>query len=235
MRWLANVTLADLFTLMNGILGFVAITYIVDRRIPYASVLICAAILMDGLDGYFARRAGMRRSIGRYLDSISDSVSFCIAPALLLYTLYYDPEKGRAWTSSQNALAVLSAVAFASCGILRLARFTAKHHSKDYFVGLPTPAAAFGVLSLTYLFGGISLFEPYLATLSGIAIALLMVSEIPYPKLRGMLVPFGALAVLLGAITPLVPGLPALSPLPLALFLCYAIGGPIYEKRCRSG
>lgn len=237
MRWLANVTLADLFTLMNGILGFVAITYIVDRRFPIASVLICAAVLMDGLDGYFARRAGMQRTIGRYLDAISDSVSFCLAPALLLYSIYYDPMKGTAWVSPQNALAMLSAVAFASCGILRLARFTGKDHAKPCFVGLPTPAAAYGLLGLTYLFGGTggSVFEPYAAMLSGIAIALLMISEIPYPKPRGALAPLSALAVLLGAIMPLLPGFPFLSLVVFMLFLCYAIGGPMYEKRHGAG
>jgi CDP-diacylglycerol--serine O-phosphatidyltransferase len=243
MRWMRRISAADLLTLLNGALGILAITYILDGRHIIAAILIYFAIMADGLDGFVARKFGTPHEFGRFLDSISDTVSFCLAPALLVYNNFYDPELGSAWTSLPNAVIVISCLLYASFGILRLARFAGKDYSKSSFIGLPTPASAVFVISLSILWGETNLnalnFEylAFMVALLTIVVSLLMISDIPYPHVRRWLVA-PALVLLSLACVPLILEV-ALedNPLPvieieyaaLGLLLAYIIFGPIIE------
>jgi CDP-diacylglycerol--serine O-phosphatidyltransferase len=191
MRWLSKITSADLLTLLNGLLGMMAITYILDGDHVFAAVLIFMAVVVDGMDGMAARRFRKKHDFGRFLDSISDSVSFCLAPGILLYSNFYDQALGSAWGSLPNAVAVVASVMFVGFGLLRLARFAGKDFLTPGFRGLPTPAAAMLVIALCLLWGnpefnpfavGYDLY-PVLAAVMGIS--LVMVSDIPYPKISG--------------------------------------------------
>jgi len=65
----SKVSWGDLFTLANGLMGFVAITFILDDRFLIATSLLFLSMMMDGLDGYVARRFGSKHSMGQVLDS----------------------------------------------------------------------------------------------------------------------------------------------------------------------
>src|SRR5947209_20422736 len=107
MEWVRRVSIADVITLANAMVGFVAITYVIDRRWVEASALIIAGVVLDGLDGLAARRWGSKHDRGRYLDSFGHTIRFCIPPALLVYGLFYDRTRGSARTDPINALAVV--------------------------------------------------------------------------------------------------------------------------------
>lgn len=240
MRVDGKIQLADYITVLNGVAGFLAITFIIDRRFLETALLIMAALCLDGVDGVVARRYGGGNGRGHYLDSFADTISFCIAPALMLYTMYYDPSRGRAWTDPENALAVMSSTLVAAFGILRLARFVGADHEKDSFRGLPTPANAILLTSAAFLSGtdnGIPVL------LFAIMTSFLMISEVPYPKLADTF--RGALGIIIGIIgivalaflfvaasTTTVAGF--LFSLAMASTLGYLIGGPIYAGKPRS-
>ena len=247
--WVRKVSIADVITIVNAMVGFVAITYVIDRKWLEAAALVIAGVVLDGLDGLAARRWGSKHDRGRYLDSFSDTISFCIAPALLVYGLFYDRTRGNAWTDPLNALAVVASTWLATFGILRLARFVQMDHAKESFLGFPTPANALLVIALVELFGASSdkapaVFEANVVVLlATIAASVLMISNVPYPKVSDALrVPVTLAATVFGVVA-------FLSYLLLAnratveaivftlLFLgivAYIFGGPLYVRRARS-
>jgi len=248
-----KVSLGDLFTLANGILGFFAITFILDRDFLGAMNLILLSMIMDGMDGYMARRFGSKHTRGQVLDSISDSISFAFAPALLIYAEFHT-----AGDSLQSIAALVCAVAFLAAGLFRLARFSVGGYQISYFVGMPAPAGALVVVLICMLFGALpepdGLHPDYFVAFSSPALVLvvalvssfLMASEIPYPKIRGKMAAasgFGLLlAVLPALLGPLLVGDQSLytafsrtaTSAALALSLVYVFGGPLYERHERA-
>jgi CDP-diacylglycerol--serine O-phosphatidyltransferase len=257
MATLTKVSAGDIFTLANGVLGFVAITYVLEQRFIAATGLIFMCMIMDGLDGYMARRLGSRHSIGQFLDSVSDSVSFVFVPALLVYAeLHRSPSRislGETELLLYDVLVLACAVAILATGLFRLARFSAGGHSLDHFQGMPAPATALLLVLLCLLFGEVGEAEaevlyfrlgsaPWLILAAGLGASFLMASEIPYPKLRGWMAKVSGLGVLL-AITPYMLALVLVDDqelyratsrtaacVALALTLVYVFGGPVYEK-----
>lgn len=249
--WIRKISLADLFTLGNGLLGFLAITYVIDGLFIYAGTLMVLAIALDGLDGAVARYFGSKHSIGHVLDSISDTVSFCFAPAVLLYKMFYDISGGSALSvpptpsSLENALVIVASFLVLAFGILRLARFSKEGYKEDNFSGIPTPATTFFVVILCFLFGTPSRnsfelsTEPFLVLPLVIIVAFLMLMDIGYPKIRGKLDIIGAGFLLLGLVPAM--GLFILkdtgtyvllarssSLIALLLISSYIAGGPFY-------
>jgi CDP-diacylglycerol--serine O-phosphatidyltransferase len=238
---------ADYITILNAVAGFLAITYIidgrfrtVDARFLQAALLIMAALCLDGVDGYLARRFGGWRG-GQYLDSFADTISFCIAPALMIYRICYDPDRGSAWVAPENTLAVAASTLVAAFGILRLARFIESDHEKGGFKGLPASANAVLLTSSAYLFGA-SYATPVL--LLTIVTSFLMISEIPYPKIadaaRGPIVLIIALVCGVALAFMIFAGNASdtarfLFLVALASSLGYLIGGPMYAGKPRPG
>jgi len=175
----------DLFTLGNGVLGFIAITYILDGRGAMASVFILLAMVFDGLDGYVARRWGSKHSIGPLLDSFSDLISFGIAPSALIYFDFYILADKY---SLQSILTLVASVAFFILAAVRLAWFAKHGHALPNFSGMPTPAATFITIMLIFMFGSKGILAQMVlpVLLCCLAIAILMVSPVPYPKMRGL-------------------------------------------------
>lgn len=152
---LRSYTTADFFTLANASCGTLAILlclgYIAEgapSRIWLAVLLLCLAFVFDVLDGYWARKSRRKSLLGADLDSLSDIVSFGVAPAVLGYALGL---RG-GWD-----LAILTY--FVACGISRLARFnvTAEELSAGtgkvkYFEGTPIPTSIVIVLLLAAAF-----------------------------------------------------------------------------------
>jgi CDP-diacylglycerol--serine O-phosphatidyltransferase len=142
--WLPNLfTLAALFS------GFYAIVQAMNERFEFAAMGIFAAMVLDGLDGRVARLTRTQSDFGAELDSLSDMVSFGVAPALVVYTWALRdfafaktvPLLGP-WLSTR--LGWIAAFVYCACAALRLARFNTNIDvvDKRYFQGLPSPAAA---------------------------------------------------------------------------------------------
>lgn len=162
----------DLFTILNIALGFTAILLICASQsldmVKAAVILIILAAIADGLDGFVARKTGSG-PLGANLDSLADLVSFGAAPAFLAVVAFRLPM--HIWPA---------AIFFLVCGALRLARFNVSGKSDQLFEGLPIPAAGMA-LSASVLLGRPDLSVPLMLVL-----ALLMISSIPYPKMRDM-------------------------------------------------
>jgi CDP-diacylglycerol--serine O-phosphatidyltransferase len=134
--------LPSLFTIGNLFLGFSAIIRALRLDFESAAQFIVAAVIFDMLDGRIARLTGTTSEFGAQLDSLSDIVSFGVAPALIAYQ----------WGLATLHKSFLAAFFFVMCAAIRLARFNVQRKVVDgrYFVGLPSPAAAGFVISIVY-------------------------------------------------------------------------------------
>jgi len=134
--------LPSLFTIGNLFLGFSAIIFALRLDFETASQLIVVAVIFDMLDGRIARLTGTTSEFGAQLDSLSDIVSFGVAPAVIAYQ----------WGLATLHRSFLAAFFFVMCAAIRLARFNVQRKVVDgrYFVGLPSPAAAGFVISIVY-------------------------------------------------------------------------------------
>lgn len=180
------LTSPDFLTVLNASIGFLSITYIIDGRLWLASILIILCVALDGIDGALARFLGVEHELGAYLDFFSDIISFCFAPALILYYTYYDEVLGRGWEHPQNALATLVPFMIVFLGTMRLARFVDKNSRALTYNGLPTPCLALIILHLSYLlgWGPLDIFLPYYTLVIIGILSLLLYTSISYPKFR---------------------------------------------------
>lgn len=247
--------LPTLMTLGNAVCGFASIAYAsrirLDGSFPapasdnnfyflLSGILILSAMIFDALDGYVARLSKSSSEFGGQLDSLCDAVSFGLAPAFLLLRV------GQDWHSIlfRQAIAVIAAL-YLVCALLRLARFNlenspdAANHKR--FKGLPSPAAAGCLATLMILRGELSsewvgLSEQTLrnviliwAPLGGLVVALLMVSNFPYPHFTNQLIKrrrrFDAVvqAVLVVCVIALLQQVAL-----FILFWVYALHAPVY-------
>ncbi len=168
-----------LVTTANLFFGFFAIVQAFAGKPDLAAGGIILAGVCDAIDGRLARLARTSSRFGVEYDSIADTVSFGVAPAMLAFSTGNLEVLGRAgW--------VLTFL-FTACAALRLARFNVSPgRYKGRFEGMPSPAAA-GIVASTQWFGsflrssGVSLDVPPMAIALGVALlGLLMVSPIPY-------------------------------------------------------
>jgi CDP-diacylglycerol--serine O-phosphatidyltransferase len=213
----------------------------IDYYFLLSAGLILVAMIFDVLDGYAARLSRTTSEFGGQLDSLCDAISFGAAPAFLLLRL------GQEWSEHlvvAKAIAVIAAL-YMACAVLRLARFNIENTpenttSHKRFKGLPSPAAAGCIVSLTILRSdttiatvglndhAVSAFVSIWAPIGAFVAALLMVSRLPYPHFTRQLLRgrrqfrFVVQAVLILAAVALTPN--------LALFLMfwtYALLGPV--------
>ncbi len=190
--------LPSLFTAANMMFGMLSMLYAIRMDFVPAAWCIMLAIIMDMMDGRVARWTKTTSDFGVEFDSLSDLVSFCVAPAVLMYQLVLF-EMGR----------IGAAIAFfyLLCGALRLARFNVKAHDDTSgvpateFQGLPTPAAAallasfvlsyelfvegpeITVKTIPVIMQKMPLFFKSIP-LTMLVISFLMVSEVPYSSFK---------------------------------------------------
>ncbi len=138
--------LPSMFTLGCLFFGLFGILQAMNYRFDYAAMSIFAAMVMDSLDGRVARMTKTQTAFGAELDSLADMVSFGAAPALIVYEWSL-----RTLPSTRLAFAV--AFIYAACAALRLARFNVQIGivDKQFFNGLPSPAAAAIVAGFVWL------------------------------------------------------------------------------------
>lgn len=131
--------LANVITLMNLSFGIMAIIFIIKGSGYMSLIFILLAGLFDRFDGAVARKFKIESAFGKELDSLSDLISFGVAPALLIYhqALYQIPAAGLTLT-----------ILFILCGAVRLARYNVKEFDGSFY-GLPITAAGI-VLALCF-------------------------------------------------------------------------------------
>lgn len=177
-----------LVTLANGYCGVLAIYKASEGHLYAAAFLILLAMLFDMLDGKVARMTGVTSDFGAYLDSLSDAISFGVAPAFLAKTVgepYFHPK-----------LLALLTIVFALGALLRLAKYNQEFASPEGaqksgkpvsgFSGMPTPGAAGIVAALVFLAHDKQAMWNYAPTVGHVApilcpiLGLLMVSRVRY-------------------------------------------------------
>lgn len=160
--------------------GLTGIRFAVDGNWSAAAVAVIVAGILDGMDGRIARALKAQSRFGAELDSLADSISFGVAPALIVYlwSLHQLPSVG--W---------IAALAFAICCVLRLARFNARldlldqpHKQAGFLTGVPAPLGAGLAFLPLYLWiaSGVSEFaNPILVSGWMVLCAFLMISSLP--------------------------------------------------------
>lgn len=223
------VTTAALFS------GFYAILAGVNLQFEKAAAAVFVAMLLDGLDGRVARWTNTQSDFGEQYDSLSDLVSFGLAPALVMYQWAFVHMKdiSVAW----GKLGWMAAFIYVACAALRLARFNVQIEQVDkrYFVGLPSPSAAGIMVGMIWMLddldvSGRSLQIP--ALILTIGAGLLMVSNVKYNSFKDFdlksKVPH---LTILGIV--LIFALVQVDPpkVLFAVFFIYSLSGPYYWIR----
>lgn len=163
--------------------GFYSVISGTAGHFEAASIAICVAALLDGLDGRVARMTNTQSDFGVQYDSMSDMVSFGVAPAMLAFNFSLSTMGDI--SSVAGKLGWLAAFVYLACGALRLARFNAQAAGadKNYFQGLASPAAALSLTALVWFFydNGISgASVSWLVWLVTVVLGLLMFSRVRY-------------------------------------------------------
>jgi len=214
------LSVADSFTILNGLFGLFSIFFIFNEKMRIAFTLILLAALADGMDGIMARKYGS--FLGKYMDEFSDIISFCVAPAIMVFWKYSVTAD-----DGMDMLTLIACSVFLIGGMLHLIRY---HIGKeDYFVGITTPASAIIIISLSFLS-----FPQWVIIISLFILTTLMVADIPYSRIEGI---FSIPAVILIFLAIIFAEKYSVYSL-LAGTLIYVIGGPFYaikHSRKNSG
>lgn len=217
--------LPNLFTTAALFSGFYAIVAAMQSRFEPAAAAIFIAMLLDGLDGRVARLTNTQTDFGAEYDSLSDMVSFGLAPALVMYQ----------WAlSGMGKAGWLAAFIYTAGAALRLARFNTQVGIADkrYFQGLASPAAAAIVAGMVWVgndYGlqgkAMNLTAWTLTLLTG----LLMVSNVRYHSFKGLnlkdKVPFVSILLIVLIIVLVSYDPPVIL---FSVFLLYALSGPVW-------
>ncbi|HEX5478386.1 MAG TPA: CDP-diacylglycerol--serine O-phosphatidyltransferase [Dehalococcoidia bacterium] len=174
--------LPSTFTVANLFCGYACVVYSTRGDFDTAALLIGVAMVLDTLDGFFARLTRSSTAFGVELDSLADVISFGMAPAILAFTWGLWPLRRIGWAVG---------FIYVAAAALRLARFniqTATHTDKRYFVGMPSPPAAAVIASTVYMYPwGLQDPRAAVAALAMVLVpAFLMVSTIRFRSIKTM-------------------------------------------------
>jgi CDP-diacylglycerol---serine O-phosphatidyltransferase len=176
--------LPALFTIANLFCGYACVVHATRGDYERAAVFIGVAMILDTLDGFFARLTNSSTAFGVQLDSLADVVSFGLAPALLAFTWGLWPLKRLGWAAG---------FLFVAAAAMRLARFNIQSSTpgvmdKRYFVGMPSPAAAAVIASTVYLYPyGLHDRQSALPALAMVLVpAFLMVSTLRFRSVKAI-------------------------------------------------
>jgi CDP-diacylglycerol--serine O-phosphatidyltransferase len=178
--------LPNLITLSGLSFGLSSMRFAIEGEYNLAILCILFAAVCDALDGMLARHLDSESDLGFQLDSLSDFLSFGIAPGLLMYMAVFN----------QNSIGAFAALIFIVFSCLRLALFNVLHEKSknneaqrvDFFTGIPTPAGAILILlPLTHVYIGYDWAYENLNFVAGyiILISGLLVSKIPTFSIKG--------------------------------------------------
>ena len=183
-----RVLLPNIFTLVGVCIGLTSIKFAFDGRFEMAVIAIIIAGIIDGLDGRIARLIGGASKVGKELDSLTDVISFGVAPAFIMY-FFIMKDLGR--------IGWLISLIYVVCVVLRLARFNVTSNEDPswrdhFFQGVPSPAGGILVLMpLIYSFSEIRFFNVnYNVVVPSLflIISLLLISKLPTYSLKKIVV-----------------------------------------------
>jgi len=173
-------------TSLGLLAGFYSLISSINSHFELAALMITVAFICDSLDGRIARLSRSSSQFGVELDSLSDVVAFGVAPATLMYTWALKP---------LGTIAIVICGLYVVCAALRLARFNVQtgHTDKSRFTGLPVPGAAALIAGCALAYSYFELNSP--RTLCSVtapmtlALAVLMISSVPYPSFKATIHP----------------------------------------------
>ncbi len=215
--------LPNLFTAGALFGGFFAIVSAMGGNFAHAALAIFGAQILDGMDGRVARMTNTQSAFGTEFDSLSDMVSFGLAPAIVIYTWALQP---------LGKFGMAAAFVFALCAALRLARFNtqADMSGSQYFIGLASPPAATLMASGVWLGSELELTLEIsiFAALVSAFVGLMMVSNLKYQSFKGLdknrRVPFVAMLITFMVFVAVTVNPPIVL---FALAFTYALSGPL--------
>ena len=185
----SRVILPNILTLVGVCIGITSIKFAFDGKFELSIIAVIVAGIIDGLDGRIARLIKGTSKVGKELDSLTDVISFGVAPAFIMYF----------WSLSEiGRLGWLISLIYVICVALRLARFNVTTGGEsswkdNFFEGIPSPAGGILVLMpLIYSFSEIQFFSPnyqVIVPILFITISILLISKIPTYSLKKIVVP----------------------------------------------
>jgi len=185
----ARVILPNMLTLIGVCIGLSSIRFALDEKFEFAIIAIIFAALIDGLDGRIARLIKGTSKVGKELDSLTDVISFGVAPAFIMYFWKLN-ELGRfGW---------LLCLVYVICVALRLARFNVNSNQEpswkdNFFEGVPSPAG--GILILTPLIVSLTGFDYFelnynlIVPVFFVVISILLISKFPSYSFKKIVIP----------------------------------------------
>ena len=173
-------------TCCNLISGCVSILFINHNRLLWAAAMIFVAAVFDFLDGFAARLLNAKSSIGGELDSLSDVVSFGVAPSFIV--AWFLSRTGIGWWIHNFNVFPVFAFILAAFAAVRLAKFNLDTRQTSSFIGLPVPAVGLFIASLPFMLFHIGsssalyqfVVNPYFLLAMVAVFSWLMVSEVPF-------------------------------------------------------
>ena len=184
-----RVILPNMLTLIGVCIGLTSIRFALDGKFEFAIIAILFAALIDGLDGRIARLIKGTSKVGKELDSLTDMISFGVAPAFIMYF----------WVMNNlGRLGWLLCLIYVVCVALRLARFNVNSNQEpswkdNFFEGVPSPAG--GILVLTPLIISLSGFDYFqlnyntIVPIFFIVTSFLLISKFPTYSFKKIVIP----------------------------------------------
>ena len=184
-----RVILPNILTLIGVCIGLSSIKFALDSKYEIAVIAIIFAALIDGLDGRIARLIKGTSKVGKELDSLTDVISFGVAPAFIMYF----------WSlNNLGKFGWLLCLIYVVCVVLRLARFNVHSNEEtswkdNFFEGVPSPAG--GILVLMPLIYSLSELKflninyNFVVPVFFILVSLLLISKVPTYSLKKIVVP----------------------------------------------
>ena len=185
----ARMILPNMLTLIGVCIGLTSIRFALDGRFEFAIIAIIFAALIDGLDGRIARLIKGTSKVGKELDSLTDMISFGVAPAFIMYFWKLNTLERFGW---------LLCLIYVICVSLRLARFNINSNQEpswkdNFFEGVPSPAG--GILVLTPLIISISGFDyiqlnyDVIVPIFFVVTSFLLISKFPSYSFKKIVIP----------------------------------------------
>ena len=185
----ARMILPNMLTLIGVCIGLTSIRFALDGRFEFAIIAIIFAALIDGLDGRIARLIKGTSKVGKELDSLTDMISFGVAPAFIMYFWNLNTLGRFGW---------LLCLIYVICVALRLARFNVNSNQEpswkdNFFEGVPSPAG--GILVLTPLIISLSGFDyfelnfNFIVPIFFMITSFLLISKFPSYSFKKIVIP----------------------------------------------
>tara|TARA_B100001063_G_C16670582_1_gene506107 strand:- start:21 stop:824 length:804 start_codon:yes stop_codon:yes gene_type:complete len=185
----ARIILPNMLTLIGVCIGLTSIRFALDGKFELAIIAIIFAALIDGLDGRIARLIKGTSKVGKELDSLTDMISFGVAPAFIMYFWKLNTLERFGW---------LLCLVYVICVALRLARFNINSNLEpswrdNFFEGVPSPAG--GILVLTPLIVSLSGFNfvqlnyDLIVPIFFIVTSFLLISKFPSYSFKKIVIP----------------------------------------------